>query len=65
MLNIERINYLAKKQRTEGLTDAEKAEQATLRNEYVKSVLGDLKSQLDTAYTVDENGNKKKLDKKN
>ena len=63
MPNIERINFLAKKQREEGLTDEEKAEQAALRKEYVASVVGNLRSQLDNTYIVDENG-KHKLEKK-
>ena len=33
---IERINALARKQKTEGLTEAEKKEQAALRAEYIK-----------------------------
>lgn len=39
MLNIERINELAKKAKTVGLTDEEKEEQAKLRKEYVQSVV--------------------------
>ncbi len=63
MPNIERINFLAKKQREEGLTEEEKAEQAKLRKEYVDSVTGNLRAQLDNTYVVDENG-KHKLEKK-
>lgn len=63
MPNIERINFLAKKQREDGLTEEEKAEQAKLRKEYVDSVTGNLRAQLDNTYVVDENG-KHKLEKK-
>ena len=63
MPNIERINFLAKKQREEGLTEEEKAEQTALRKEYVASVVGNLRSQLDNTYVVDENG-KHKLEQK-
>ena len=57
MVDIERINSLAKKQREEGLTDEEKAEQAKLRREYIDSVVGNLRSQLDNTYVVE--GDKK------
>lgn len=63
MPNIERINFLAKKQREEGLTEEEKAEQAKLRKEYIDSVTGNLRAQLNNTYVVDENG-KHKLEKK-
>ena len=63
MPNIERINFLAKKQREEGLTEEEKAEQAKLRKEYIDSVTGNLRAQLDNTYVVDENGTHK-LEKK-
>lgn len=33
---IERINELARKQKSEGLTEAEKAEQSALRAEYIR-----------------------------
>lgn len=61
---IRRINELAKKSRTEGLTDAEKEEQATLRREYIDAYKQSLVSQLENTYIVDEKGNKHKLEKK-
>lgn len=62
---IDRINELARKARTpEGLTEWERMEQAALRREYIDSVLGNLKSQLDHTYVVDEQGNKRKLKQK-
>lgn len=59
MLDIDRINFLAKKAREEGLTEEEKQEQARLRKEYVESVVGNLRSQLDNTYIIDENGKHK------
>lgn len=44
---ISRINELYHKSQKEGLTDAEKEEQARLRKEYVASVRANLRSQLD------------------
>ena len=62
---IDRINELARKAKTpEGLTEAEQQERAALRREYIDSVLGSLKSQLDHTYIVDEKGNKKKVQRK-
>lgn len=63
MIDIDRINFLARKQRSEGLTEEEKAEQDKLRNEYIASVTGNLRAQLDNTYVIDENG-KRKLEKK-
>lgn len=61
MVDIDRINFLARKSKTEGLTEEEKVEQQKLRREYIDSVVGNLKASLDNTYVVDENGNKKKL----
>ena len=58
---IARINELARKMKTVGLTEEEKAEQAALRKEYIASVVGNLKQQLDNTYVVDEHGNKTKV----
>ena len=61
---IDRINELARKAKTEGLTEAETAERAALRREYIDAVVGSLKGNLDNTYDVDEKGNKEKLKKK-
>ena len=61
---IDRINELARKAKEAPLTEEEKAEQAALRREYIDSVTGSLKSQLEHTYIVDEKGNKTKLRKK-
>ena len=61
---IDRINHLAHKAKTIGLTQEEERERAALRREYIDAVLGNLQSQLDNTYIVDEKGNKKKLQKK-
>lgn len=45
---IRRINELYHKSQAEGLTGEEKAEQARLRQEYVASVRGNLRAQLDS-----------------
>ena len=58
---IARINELARKMKAEGLSEAEKTEQAQLRREYVAAVVGDLKNQLDNTYVIDEKGNKIKV----
>ncbi|MBQ3088445.1 MAG: DUF896 domain-containing protein [Clostridia bacterium] len=58
---IKRINELARKQKAEGLTDEEKAEQAELRREYIESYKRSLIAQLENTYVVDDNGNKQKL----
>ena len=43
---IARINELAKKAKTEGLTEEETAERDKLRRIYIDSVVGNLKGQL-------------------
>ncbi len=52
---IDRINELAKKSRAaEGLTEAEKAEQAALRQEYRNGVKANLEGQLKNIEIVDK-----------
>ena len=45
---IERINFLSKKSKTEGLTDAEKAEQAALRKEYIADFRAQFRGTLES-----------------
>ncbi|MBE6805892.1 MAG: DUF896 domain-containing protein [Clostridia bacterium] len=61
---INRINELARKQKAEGLTEEEKAEQFKLRREYIDSFKRSLVSQLENTYIVDNDGNKRKVTKK-
>ena len=58
---IARINALAQKSRAVGLTEAERAEQAALRREYIDAMKRSLKSQLDSTVVVDEQGNRRPL----
>ena len=59
--DIDRINELARKARTVGLTPEENEERAVPRRAYIDSVVGDLRQQLDNTYIVDSKGNKRKL----
>lgn len=43
---LERINYLYKKSREEGLTEEEKIEQAELREKYLKNIRSNFRVQL-------------------
>ena len=58
---IDRINELARKSRAEGLTEAEKAEQAALRQEYIAAMRASLTGQLDNTYLLRPDGTKEKL----
>lgn len=60
-MDIERINFLAKKAKTEGLTEEEKQEQAKLRREYIDSVVGNLRAQLDNTYVQNPDGTEVKI----
>ena len=61
---IARINELAKKAKTEGLTPEELQERDKLRRIYIDSVKANLIGQLDNTYIVDQKGNKTPLKKK-
>ena len=60
---IARINALAKKAKTVGLTDEELVERDKLRRMYIDSVKANLVGHLDNTYVVDEKGNKRPLKK--
>lgn len=53
---LDRINMLYKKSQAEGLTDAEKKEQALLRSEYVACVRNNLKGQLNGISIQEKDG---------
>ena len=61
---IKKINELSRKSKAQGLTDAEKEEQAALRARYIQAFRQGMMNALDGVYIVDENGNKRKLEKR-
>lgn len=61
---IARINELAHKAKTEGLTPEEITERDNLRRVYIDAYKKSLVAQLDHTYIVDDKGNKRKLRKK-
>ena len=50
---VTRINELARKKRTAGLSAAETEEQAKLRRIYLNDIRGQLKSTLDRVHVID------------
>ena len=50
----KRINELARKSKTEGLTEAEKEEQAVLRKEWINKFKANFRAQLDNIEFVDK-----------
>lgn len=54
---LNRINTLAKKAKTDGLTEEEKKEQKALREEYLNNVRKSFKNQMKTMTVVDPEGN--------
>ena len=61
---IERINELARKKKTVGLTAAEVEELAALRKRYIAEFRESLRSTLDQVYLEQEDGSYKKLEQK-
>lgn len=58
---IARINELAHKAKSEGLTDAEIEERDVLRKQYIAAVRKNLTAQLDNTYIVEPDGTKRRL----
>jgi uncharacterized protein YnzC (UPF0291/DUF896 family) len=61
---IDRINFLAKKKKAEGLTDEELAEQKVLYEEYLEGYRRNLRSTLGNTVVQRPDGTKEKLQKK-
>ena len=61
---LARLNELARKKKTIGLTEEEKQEQAMLRQEYLAAIRASLEAQLDNVYYVDDAGQEQKLKRK-
>ena len=61
---IDRINFLARKSKAEGLTEEEKAEQSVLRREYIEGYKRSLEIQLNNTSILYPDGTKKKVKKK-
>ncbi len=58
MIDIDRINYLARKSREEGLTEEEKVEQAKLRREYIDSIKANIRASLGNPEDYKKGGDK-------
>lgn len=61
---VARINILAKKAKTEGLTPQETEERDRLRRIYIDAVKKSLVGQLDNTYLLRPDGSKQKLEHK-
>ena len=53
---IERINFLARKSKTEALTETEKAEQQVLRKEYIQSWKNGVRQTMSNVSFVEADG---------
>ncbi|MEE1357424.1 MAG: DUF896 domain-containing protein [Clostridia bacterium] len=58
---LDRINFLARKSRSEGLSEEERAEQAALRQEYIIEFRASMTGILDNTYIQRENGDRERL----
>ncbi len=61
---LKRINELAKKAKTVGLTDEEKTERDKLRKEYLLDFRKKVRAQIERIEFVDENGNRTPVKRK-
>lgn len=60
---IERINELARKKKSVGLTEAEQAEQAALRQQYLKEFRANMEAVLENVQIQNKDGSREKLKK--
>ena len=63
--DIDRINELARKKKTVGLTESEVQEQEALRRQYLSEFRANLQAMMDQVYIEREDGTYQKLEKKN
>lgn len=61
---IDRINFLARKSKAEGLSDAEREEQKALRAEYIAEFRASVTGMLNNTYIQYPDGHKKKLERR-
>jgi len=61
---VDRINELARKKKTVGLTPDEVKEQEILRRQYIDEFKANLKLTLDSVYMEQEDGSYRKLEQK-
>ncbi len=57
-VKIDRINFLARKNKAQGLTEAELEERAQLRREYLNAIRENFKKTLDSIEFVDNSDGK-------
>ncbi|MBO2517024.1 MAG: DUF896 family protein [Clostridiales bacterium] len=62
--DIERINELARKAKTTGLSLEEEEERKALRARYLQEFRASMKAMLDNTYIMTPDGEKKKLEQK-
>ena len=63
-VQVDRINELARKKKTVGLTPDEVKEHEALRRQYIDEFKANLKLTLDSVYVEQEDGSYKKLEQK-
>ncbi len=61
---IDRINYLAKKMKTEGLTEEEAAERKELHKQYIAAYRENLRATLENTYIQRPDGTREKVKQK-
>ncbi len=63
-MKLQRINELARRAKAEGLTEAEREDQAALRQEYIEAVRMNLRGQLNNIDIVNADGTVENLGEK-